>query len=85
MAARLFQSILLEIKNKIPFILGIVDNTGNIISCTELRFIGENVEAAEEFFASNAEEGEYNGYTFRKLEGYDNGTAACRRAGESLS
>ena len=50
MAARLFQSILLEIKNKIPFILGIVDNTGNIVSCTELRFIGENVEAAEEFF-----------------------------------
>ena len=40
MAARLFQSILLEIKNKIPFILGIVDATGNIISCTELRFIG---------------------------------------------
>ena len=40
MAARLFQSILLEIKNKIPFILGIVDNSGNIISCTELRFNG---------------------------------------------
>ena len=83
MAARLFQSILLEIKNKIPFILGIVDNTGNIISCTELRFIGENVEAAEEFFASNAEEGEYNGYTFRKLEGYDNGTEYAVFAGHS--
>ena len=83
MAARLFQSILLEIKNKIPFILGIVDNTGNIISCTELRFIGENVEAAEEFFASNAEEGEYNGYTFRKLDGYDNGTEYAVFAGHS--
>ena len=71
MAARLFQSILLEIKNKIPFILGIVDATGNIISCTELRFIGENVEAAEEFFASGMDEGECGGYTFRKLDGCD--------------
>ena len=83
MAARLFQSILLEIKNKIPFILGIVDSTGNIVSCTELRFIGENVEAAEEFFAAGAEEGEYSGYTFRKLDGYDNDAEYAVFAGQS--
>ena len=83
MAARLFQSILLEIKNKIPFILGIVDNTGNIVSCTELRFIGENVEAAEEFFASGMDEGECGGYTFRKLDGYDNGAEYAVFAGQS--
>ena len=83
MAARLFQSILLEIKNKIPFILGIVDATGNIISCTELRFIGENVEAAEEFFASGMDEGECGGYTFRKLDGYDNGAEYAVFAGQS--
>ena len=83
MAARLFQSILLEIKNKIPFILGIVDATGNIISCTELRSIGENVEAAEEFFASGMDEGECGGYTFRKLDGYDNGAEYAVFAGQS--
>ena len=83
MAARLFQSILLEIKNKIPFILGIVDATGNIISCPELRFIGENVEAAEEFFASGMDEGECGGYTFRKLDGYDNGAEYAVFAGQS--
>lgn len=83
MAARLFQSILLEIKNKIPFILGIVDGTGNIVSCTELRYIGENVEAAEEFFRSGDEEAEYNGYTFRKLDGYENGAEYAVFAGES--
>ena len=83
MAARLFQSILLEIKNKIPFILGIVDATGNIVSCTELRFIGENVEAAEEFFAMGVDEGECGGYTFRKLEGYDNGAEYAVFAGQS--
>ena len=74
MAARLFQSILLEIKNKISFILGVVDSTGNIVSCTELRFIGENVEAAEEFFSSGEEEGEAGGYYFKMLGGYDPGS-----------
>ncbi len=83
MAARLFQSILLEIKNKVPFILGIVDNAGNIVSCTELRFIGENVEAAEDFFASGSEEGEFGGYSFRRLDGYDNGAEYAVFAGES--
>ncbi len=83
MAARLFQSILLEIKNKIPFILGIVDGAGNIISCTELRFIGENVEAAEEFFSAGVDEGEYGGYTFRKLDGYENGAEYAVFAGQS--
>lgn len=83
MAARLFQSILLEIKNKVPFILGIVDNAGNIVSCTELRFIGENVEVAEDFFSSGSEEGEFGGYSFRRLDGYDNGAEYAVFAGES--
>ena len=83
MAARLFQSILLEIKNKVPFILGIVDNAGNIVSCTELRFIGENVEAAEDFFSSGSEEGEFGGYSFRRLDGYDNGAEYAVFSGES--
>ena len=83
MAARLFQSILLEIKNRVPFILGIVDNGGNIVSCTELRFIGENVEAAEEFFASGEDEGAFGGYTFRKLDGYESGSEYAVFAGQS--
>ncbi len=74
MAARLFQSILLEIKSKVSFMLGVVDAAGNIVSCTELRFIGENVEAAGEFFASGAEEGEVGGYCFHLLSGYENGS-----------
>lgn len=83
MAARLFQSILLEIKNKVPFILGIVDGSGNIVSCTELRFIGENVEAAGEFFRSGQDEGAFGGYTFRKLEGYENGAEYAVFAGQA--
>ena len=74
MAARLFQSILLEIKSKVSFMLGVVDVAGNIVSCTELRFIGENIEAASEFFAAGVEEGEFGGYCFNLLSGYENGS-----------
>ncbi len=74
MAARLFQSILLEIKSKVSFMLGVVDAAGNIVSCTELRFIGENIEAAGEFFAAGVEEGEFGGYCFHLLSGYENGS-----------
>ena len=74
MAARLFQSILLEIKSKVSFMLGVVDAAGNIVSCTELRFIGENIEAASEFFAAGVEEGEFGGYCFNLLSGYENGS-----------
>ncbi len=74
MAARLFQSILLEIKSKVSFMLGVVDSAGNIVSCTELRFIGENIEAAGEFFASGLEEAELGGYSFHLLDGYESGS-----------
>ena len=60
-----------------------MDNAGNIVSCTELRFIGENVEAAEDFFSSGSEEGEFGGYSFRRLDGYDNGAEYAVFAGES--
>lgn len=77
MAARLFQSILLEMKSKIPFVLGVVDGTGAIVSCTELRFIGETAEATADFLASESEEGTFGTYTFKRLGIYDNGTEYC--------
>ncbi len=83
MAARLFQSILLEIKNKVSFILGVVDTSGGIVSCTELRFIGETVDAAEEFFRAGEEDGVFGGYTFHKLEGYENGVEYAVFASQS--
>ncbi|MEG1778221.1 MAG: helix-turn-helix domain-containing protein [Angelakisella sp.] len=73
MAARLVQSILLEIKSKVPFVIGVVDATGVILACTELRLIGESLEASQGFFSSNTDEGVRGGYTFRLLESQDNG------------
>ncbi len=82
MAARLFQSILLEIKSKVSFMLGVVDAAGNIVSCTEPRFIGENIDAASEFFAAGVEEGEFGGYCFNLLSGYESGSEYAVFAGQ---
>ena len=73
MAARLFQSILLEIRDKVPFMVGIADQQGSIISCTEIKLIGDNIESASAFFSSGRESGEFGGYYFRLLKGYENG------------
>lgn len=85
MAARLFQSILLEIKDKVPFMVGVVDQPGNIISCTDIKFIGETVESAPAFFASGRDSGEMSGYYFQLLKGYENGieyAVFCANRGE---
>ena len=81
MAARLFQSILLEVKDNVDFILGVVDNTGVITACTELKFIGESIEAAVEFFKMGLEEGQAGGYTFHMIGGYEAGAENAVFAG----
>ncbi|MBM6918630.1 PucR family transcriptional regulator [Intestinimonas butyriciproducens] len=81
MAARLFQSILLEVKDNVDFILGVVDNTGVITACTELKFIGESIEAAVEFFKMGLEEGQVGGYTFHMIGGYEAGAENAVFAG----
>ena len=82
MVARLLQGILLELKDKVPFILGVVDADGNVISCTELKYIGEKVSATTDFFASGAEDGRLDSYTFCRLKGFDSSDYAVF-AGES--
>lgn len=85
MAARLFQSILLEIKEKVPFMVGVVDQQGNIISCTEIKLIGDTIENASSFFAGGREAGEFGGYTFQLLKGYETGieyAVFCANRGE---
>ena len=82
MVARLLQGILLELKDKVPFVLGVVDADGNVISCTELKYIGDKVATAAEFFASGAEDGRMDNYTFCRLKGFDSSDYAVF-AGES--
>ena len=41
MANRVFQSVIYQMKDAINRVVGVVDETGAVISCSELNLIGE--------------------------------------------
>ena len=46
MANRVFQSVIYQMKDAINRVVGVVDETGAVISCSELNLIGEVREGA---------------------------------------
>ena len=76
MVAKLFQGILLEIKDKVPFVLGVVDENGTVVSCTELKYIGEPILSAPEFFSCGLENARMDGRTFYRLSDFNNSSFA---------
>ncbi|MDL2288380.1 helix-turn-helix domain-containing protein [Oscillospiraceae bacterium OttesenSCG-928-F05] len=46
MSSRVFQSIILQMKEATDRVVGIIDNTGAIIACSDLTIIGKKREAA---------------------------------------
>ena len=44
MANRVFQSVIYQMKDAIDRVVGVVDETGAVISCSELNLIGERSE-----------------------------------------
>ena len=48
MANRVFQSVIYQMKDAIDRVVGVVDETGAVIACSELNLIGE---AQEDFMA----------------------------------
>lgn len=66
MSNRLFQGVIHQMRDAIDRTIGVVDETGTIISCSELGKIGEVVSNIKEAFADN--EAHYiNGLTFRSF------------------
>ena len=64
MSNRLFQGVIHQLRDAIGKHIGIIDEAGTIISCSELGKIGDLVSAAADIFAGN----DYTfaeGYTFR--------------------
>ena len=41
MANRVFQSVIYQMKDAVDRVVGVVDETGTVISCSELNQIGE--------------------------------------------
>ena len=64
MAARLFQSIVLQMKDTVDRTIGIVDASGAVVACTDLPRIGEMREEAITELGFAGEIVRFGGYTY---------------------
>ena len=64
MSNRLFQGMIHQMRDAIGRAVGVIDETGTIISCSELGRIGEADEKLARIF-SDADYIPSNGYTYR--------------------
>ncbi|NCE63328.1 PucR family transcriptional regulator [Pseudoflavonifractor sp. 524-17] len=71
MSGRIFQSIVLQMKDSTDRAIGVIDSEGTVVACNELSCIGERWPAVVE--AVNRGEGSpvaYEGRTFKSLTGW---------------
>ncbi len=66
MSNRLFQGLIHQMRDAVGRTLGVIDETGTIISCSDLSKIGEVISNASEVFANN-EPHTINGFTFKNF------------------
>ena len=67
MANRVFQSVIYQMKDAINRVVGVVDETGAVISCSELNLIGE---VREGYMAERLTAGDRfvrDGYTYQQF------------------
>ena len=67
MASRLFQSIILQMKDTVDRTIGIVDATGAVVACTDLPRIGEMREDAVTELGYAGDMIRFGGYTYRSV------------------
>ncbi|OQA68880.1 MAG: Carbohydrate diacid regulator [Firmicutes bacterium ADurb.Bin262] len=64
MSNRLFQSVIHQMRDAVGLTLGVIDEEGTVISCSDLGRIGEVIETGPDFFTRN-ESFTAGGMTFR--------------------
>ncbi|MBR2327177.1 MAG: helix-turn-helix domain-containing protein [Clostridia bacterium] len=67
MSNRLFQSIVFQLKNAVDRVIGVLDENGTIISCTELSYIGEQRSGIIEELSYGMEQPVFEGYTYKVI------------------
>ena len=65
MSNRIFQSVIHQMKDAVGRVIGVLDETGTVVSCTELSKVGDVVSngIAESFSVNSSVS--YNGFTYR--------------------
>ena len=67
MSNRLFQSIIFQMKDAVNRILGVIDENGVVVACSELVKIGEVRPGTREEFAFTTDTVVSGGYTYRPI------------------
>ncbi|MBR6771905.1 MAG: helix-turn-helix domain-containing protein [Clostridia bacterium] len=67
MSRRLFQNLALQMKDAVGRNIGVVDSEGTVISCSDLKRIGESFESAVDDLNMTSEPVVTDGLTFRSL------------------
>ena len=67
MSNRLFQGIIHQMKDAVDRVIGVIDDNGVIISCSELGKIGESRSSVREELAYTTDTVAKDGYTYRPL------------------
>lgn len=67
MASRLFQSIVLQMKDAVDRTIGIIDASGTVVACTDLKRIGEMREDAAAELSYVGDMIRFGGYTYRPV------------------
>ncbi|HIX92649.1 MAG TPA: helix-turn-helix domain-containing protein [Firmicutes bacterium] len=67
MSNRLFQGIIHQMKDAVDRIIGVIDENGVIISCSELVKIGETCQGIRDELAYTSETVTTGGYTYRQI------------------
>ena len=79
MSSRIFQSVVLQMKDSTERAIGVIDSEGTVVACNELSCIGEHWPGAVE--AVNRGEGDavrFDGRTFKALAGWGGPVRLCR-------
>ena len=67
MSNRLFHGMVLQMKDAIGRVIGVVDSTGVVIACSDLKRMGEILEDVVDELNSSVDYVLYNGYTYKSL------------------
>ena len=67
MSNRLFQNVVYQMKDVIGRTIGVIDENGIIISCSEISKVGESKQRVREELLYSADYVTYEGYTYKSL------------------
>ena len=77
MSNRLYQTVLHQMKDVIGRTIGIIDENGIVIACSELSKIGESKQRIREELSYSADAIIYEGYTYRFINTSDKNDCIC--------